>query len=611
VARGRELVQRVKDATDLAELVGRSVKLRRQGGALVGLCPFHSERTPSFSVVPDRGYYHCFGCGKHGDAFSWLMEREGMDFPEAMAQLAKAAGIDVPGPRAGGGQAGDGRDEAEARMRSALDLAQEYYQGRMAADGPASAYLRGRGIGPDFAAKAGLGFAPDGWENVVGLLRRSGYSPEVIEQTGLAARSSRGDLIDFMRNRLTIPIRDARGRLAAFGGRSLGEERPKYLNTRETRLFKKSETLYGLDLAKGRMRDGAILVEGYFDVLALQQAGMAQAVAPLGTAVTEEQLKALARFTKRVTLCFDGDEAGRRAAEKSLRLALPLGLDVRLLALPQGEDPDTWCARVGAEGFRRMAADAPDWVGFVMDRAREGRDARKASDRMEMFRAFKEHFAFMPRTPENWSLLQSVAAELGVPRHELNRALSERSVQRAQPGRQAQPDQPDRMDQMDRPDRSRAALGSGAAPDSGAGPGSGAAPDIDDLLRPFFVLCRDEGDRRRIAEMPADWWDHLAGARELQAVVDSGGDDALLPPRLLGPLRGLEAGWAAREESGITFERAARSLEKAYVLREIEMGGRLLKSPGVQADPEAMARLEARQARLVARKSALSRAGGR
>jgi hypothetical protein len=221
-----------------------------------------------------------------------------------------------------------------------------------------------------------------------------------------------------------------------------------------------------------------------------------------------------------------------------------------------------------------------------MDRAREGRDVRKASDRMEMFRAFRELFSFMPRTPENWSLLQSVAAELGVPRHELNRALTGQADQTARRG--AAPD----------------------APDQDAPPGADRCLDVDDLLRPFFVLCRNGEDRSRVLDMPTDWWDHLAGARELQALLDSDGDDSLLFPWLLASLRGLEAAWATREESGMPFEKAAHNLEKAYVLREINLGGRLLSSPEVLADPEAKGRLEARQARLLERKSALSRRPG-
>jgi DNA primase len=332
------------------------------------------------------------------------------------------------------------------------------------------------------------------------------------------------------------------------------------------------------------MRDGVLLVEGYFDVLMLRQGGIHNAVAPLGTALTEEQLKSVARFTKKVVLCFDGDEAGRRAAEKSLELALPMGFAVRLLALPQGEDPDTWCARKGADNFRKAVADAPDWVGFVMDRAREGRDIKRASDRMEIFGTFARLFSFMPRGPENWSLLQSVAAELGIPKHELNRALSGR------------------------------AAGRGAPPPSHGSPGPrprgpGAADlDVDDLLRPFFILCRDEAGIRKTMELPADWWERLAGARELQAVLDCEGDDSLLPEGLLGSLRRLEAAWAMREGVEVTFERAALALEKAYLLREIELGRQLLRSPGVVADHEAAGRLEAKLARLLKRKSALAKA---
>jgi len=584
--RDRETVQRIKDATDIVELVGQAVKLRKQGSAWVGLCPFHSERTPSFSVIPDRGYYHCFGCGKNGDVFAWLMEREGMTFREAMEQLAKAAGIELPRFRADGDRA---KDELEARMRSALDLAQTYYQDCLAENPRAGDYLSGRGIAPEFARRVGLGFAPDGWENVVGLLRRDGLSPDLIEQTGLAARSSKGNLIDFMRNRLTIPIRDQRGRLVAFGGRAFGDDKPKYLNTRETKLFKKSETLFGLDTAKGQMRDGALLVEGYFDVLMLQQGGINQAVAPLGTALTEDQLKTLARFTKKITLCFDGDEAGRRAAEKSLKVALPLGFDIRLLALPQGEDPDTWCVRIGSDQFRQAVSGAPDWVGFVIDRARDGRDTKKISDRMEVFRAFKELFAFMPRTPENWSLLQSVAADLGIPKHELNRALV---------------GQADYAKQGDR--RPRGGANDYPPPVHGIEMDADCDFDVDDLLRPFFVLCCNEDNRRMAQDMPTDWWEHLSGAGEFQTLLDSDGDDAALPPKLLGLLRNLEANWAGKDE--IKFESAAHSLEKAYVLREIKISARLIGSPEVLSDPGAKSRLEARLARLIERKNALSSA---
>ncbi|MDR0499248.1 MAG: DNA primase, partial [Holophagales bacterium] len=533
--RDRELVQRIKDSTNIAELVGQSVKLRQQGNAWIGLCPFHSERTASFHVIPDKGFYHCFGCNKHGDAFTWLMEREGLSFAEAKEQLAKAAGIELPKFTADHDFA---KEDLINRIRSALETAQSYFQRSLSESGTIQDYLRQRGINDNFAREAGFGLAPNGWENVINLLRQHNFSTELIEQTGLAVRNDRGNLRDFMHHRLTIPIHDTRGRLVAFGGRALGDDKPKYLNTRETQLFKKSETLFGFHRAKGHMRDGALLVEGYFDVLQLHQEGINQAIAPLGTALTEDQLKIIAKFTKKIVLCFDGDTAGQRATERTLKLALPLGFDVRLLMLPSGEDPDTWCIKLGADAFRTMVRQASDWVGFVLNRAREGRDIKKIADRMEIFQTFVTFFAFMPRTPENWSLLQSVAAELSIPKHELSRSLKNQAALQTQ--------------------KSSAAHISAAE-----------SLDIDDLLRPLIILCRNTHNRQEILQLPIDWWDYLKGALILQTILDSDGDDSLLPDELLGPLRKLEAAWAGKEDSGITIEKAIFNLEKAYILREI------------------------------------------
>ena len=569
--RDRDLIQRIKDATNLVELIGQAVKLRQQGNAWIGLCPFHSERTASFHVIPDKGFYHCFGCNKNGDAFAWLMEREGLTFAEAKEQLAKAAGIELPKFRTDRDPASE---NLNSRIQSALELAQSYFQRCMNENLATQDYLRQRGISDNFAREAGFGFAPDGWENTVNLLRQHNFSSELIEQTGLAVRNDRGNLRDFMRNRLTIPIHDWRGRLVAFGGRAMGSDKPKYLNTRETQLFKKSETLFGFHRAKGHMRDGALLVEGYFDVLQLHQESINQAIAPLGTALTKDQLEAIARFTKKIILCFDGDAAGQRATERSLKMALPLGFDIRLLLLPPDEDPDTWCIKLGAEGFREMIRRAPDWVGFLLDRAREDRDVKKLADRKEIFQTFVTFFAFMPRTPENWSLLQSVAAELSIPKHELSRALNNHANQQAQDFKVAKVNTVENI-------------------------------DIDDLLKPLIVFCRNEDYRKKVLQLPADWWDYLKGAPILQTVLDSEGDDLAIPGGLLGILRKLEAARASMEDSGTTLERAMYNLEKAYVLREIKLGTQRLNSPEIFSDPESKSRLEKRLAQLLERKSLL------
>ena len=492
--RDREIVERVRDATDLMALVGQAVKLRKQGSAFVGLCPFHAERSPSFQVVPNRGFYHCFGCGKHGDAFAWLMEREGMTFPEALEQLARAAGIDLPQRR----ERPAAELDLETRLRAALEAAQAFYERQLERQEEARAYLRRRGYEGPFVAEAGFGVAPDGWDPLVTHLRGLNFSGELLEQAGLASRSERGTQIDFLRNRLTIPIHDARGRLVAFGGRTMGDAQPKYLNTRDTVLFHKGETLFGFHRAKGAMKDGALVVEGYFDVLQLHQHGIHQAVAPLGTALTEEHLKQLGRFTRRVILCFDGDAAGRRAMEKSLRMALPLGFEVRLLELPQGEDPDTWCLKLGGEAFQELLRAAPDWTAFMIDRAMEGKDLRRISDRMGAFKDLLDFLPYLPRTTESRDLFASLAHQLQVPLQELDRAVRSRQ-----------------------------------SPDRGAEAPLPAAPvqEVDDLVRSLLLLST-AGHWRRVQETPPAWWEGLAGAPLLQALLDA---QQRARPALLAP----------------------------------------------------------------------------
>lgn len=568
--RDREIVERVRDATDLLALVGQAVKLRKQGSAHVGLCPFHAERSPSFQVVANRGFYHCFGCGKHGDAFAWLMEREGMTFPEALEQLARAAGIDLPQRR----ERPSAEVDLETRMRSALDAAQGFFETQLARHEGARAYLRDRGYEGPFLAEAGFGMAPDAWDALVNHLRGLNFSGELLEQAGLASRSERGTQIDFLRNRLTIPIHDARGRVVAFGGRIMGEGQPKYLNTRDTPLFHKGGTLFGFHRAKGAMKDGALVVEGYFDVLQLHQHGIHQAVAPLGTALTEEHLKALGRFTRRVILCFDGDAAGRRAMEKSLRMALPLGFEVRLLELPQGEDPDTWCLKLGGEAFRDLLNAAPDWTAFMVDRAMEGKDLRRITDRMGAFKDLLDFLPYLPRTTESRDLFASLAHQLQVPLQELDRAVK---------GRQAPSSQVE-----DDPTQ---------AP---------VLPDLDDLIRSLLLLCT-AGQWRRVQEIPPAWWETLAGAPILQALLDVEGDPTLLPEGAMAVLRHLEAQASRQDEAGRDAEALLAKLEGRYLDREIQANNRLLQDPSTVVDASLMNRVMARQNELLARQKELSR----
>jgi len=562
--RDREIIQRIKDSIDLAALVGQAVKLRRQGSAWVGLCPFHSERTPSFQVVAERGFYHCFGCGKHGDAFTWLMEREGLAFPEALEQLAQAAGIEVARQR----ERPAAELDLEARLRLAMDAAQAFYQRKLGESAKGMAYLKGRGMTEAFIQEAVLGYAPDGWEALLNHLKAQGFSPELAEQAGLVSRSERGNHIDFLRDRIVIPILDARGRTIAFGGRAFGTASPKYLNTRETPLFNKSAVLFGFHRAKGQLRDGALVVEGYFDVLQLHQQGIHQAVAPLGTALTEGHMQQIGRFTKRVILCFDGDAAGLRAMEKGLKLALPLGFDVRLLLLPQGEDPDTWCMNLGSDAFRELITKAPDWTNFIINRALEGKDLRRTPERMEALRELAGFLAYLPPTPEQRELFSSLAHGLQIPLSELDKAVKARTA---------------------------------APEEAGPAPTPPQEAEVDDLLRPILILVRDPELLARAAAMPPAWWESLQGAPLLQCLLDAAGDESLIPPEALAQLRHLEARWSVKDEAEKVPDQVFIKLELGFVEREKQALNRQLQDPGVMVDPQLQDRLAQVQEKLLQR----------
>ncbi len=566
----RELVNRVKDATDLLALVGQAVKLKKAGASWTGLCPFHAERSPSFQVVPEKGFFHCFGCGKHGDAFSWLMEREGMTFPEALETLARHAGIEMPKQRERSSEEVD----AETRLRSALDAAQAFFERELERHGAARTYLQERGITETFGKEAGFGVAPDAWDRLIEHLKGLGFSGELLEQAGLVSRTERGTLIDFLRDRLTLPIHDARGRIVAFAGRAWGDAKPKYMNTRETALFKKGETLFGFHRAKGQMRDGALIVEGYFDVLQLHQQGIHAAVAPMGTSLTEEHLKQIGRFSRRLILCFDGDAAGRRAMDRTLRMALPHGFEIRLLELPQGEDPDTWCLRMGAEAFRDLLRQAADWTSFVINRSMDGKDMRSIRDRMEAFKDLSEFIPYLPRTAENREVLVSLAHQLQLPMQEVERVWKR---------------------------------GGAAAPAEPELPAVPANLVLDEQIRALVLLAR-AGHAPEVATWPAAWWEALSGAPVLQALLDSEGDDELLPPEVLQIARALEADLSRRDapDAMANPDSTRLKLENAYVMRELQALQRQLADPRTQGEPGMASRLEGRMAELLVRKSRLA-----
>jgi len=364
-----EIIQEVRDRVDIVELIGRHLTLKKSGRNYVGLCPFHSEKTPSFNVNADRQSFYCFGCQKGGNAFTFLTEVENLTFPEAVRTLARECGIEIPESHEGG------RSDTEALYR-ANEIAQACYRKALRAAGnPALAYLNARGLDAGAIEKFRLGYAPDAWDTVTRALREAGVSPEIGAQVGLIAERQSGGHYDRLRDRITFPICDVRGRIIGFGGRAISpDQEPKYLNTPETPLFRKRAAFYGYPdaLAPIRSAERAVIVEGYFDRIALDLADVSNAVATCGTALTPDHVRDLRRRTGEVVLLFDGDEAGQRALEKALQLLLPEGLRVRSVVFPPGDDPDSFSARQGKAALRALVDAAPPAIESVIARAAAG-----------------------------------------------------------------------------------------------------------------------------------------------------------------------------------------------------------------------------------------------
>ena len=363
---GDEIIQQIRDRVDIVDLIGRFISLKKAGHNYKGLCPFHDEKTPSFSVSPDRQTFHCFGCGEGGSAFTFLMKVENLSFPEAARALARQMGIEIP--ESSGGESG-----FSELLRKTLEVAQACFRAGLAEAGnPGMAYLAKRGLDPETIKHFEIGFAPDRWDTVAKGLRAQGISAEHGERAGvLKPRRSEGHY-DLLRGRVTFPIRDVRGRVIAFGGRAISAEaEPKYLNTPESPLFSKRRVFFGMPgaLAPMRKAERAIVVEGYFDLIAMHRAGMGEVVATCGTALTHDHVKELRRRTPQVVLLFDGDEPGQKAMERALEVLLPEGLRVRAALLPSGLDPDDFLEKHGAEALRALIDEAPPALELVIRRA--------------------------------------------------------------------------------------------------------------------------------------------------------------------------------------------------------------------------------------------------
>jgi DNA primase len=351
----------LRSRVSLAEVVGRRVTLQKRGREFTGLCPFHKEKTPSFHVVEEKGFYHCFGCGAHGDVIGFAMQTQNLGFREAVEELSRIAGLDVPRETPQERE----REQRRATLQGAMTAAAQFFADALAGSqgGAARAYLDGRGLDAEALRRFGLGFAPDSRDALKRALGKQFPEPLLIEAGLVRQAEDRPDTYDYFRNRIVFPIADRRGQIIAFGGRVMGDGQPKYLNSPDTPLFQKGRVLYGWPAARAAAaRDSsAIVTEGYMDVIALHRAGFGTAVAPLGTALTEAQLEEVWKLAPEPVLCFDGDAAGQRAAGRALDRALPLlkpGRSLRFAVLPEGDDPDTLLRRMGADAMRDVLARA-------------------------------------------------------------------------------------------------------------------------------------------------------------------------------------------------------------------------------------------------------------
>ena len=387
VAYPREDIERIRDKTDLAELASEVTKVKRSGRTVMAVCPFHQEKTPSLSIDPARGLFHCFGCGKSGDIFGWVQETQSLDFRESVELLARRSGVtltETPGEAKRRGR----REELVKATQAAVD----FYRDRLksgADAGSARSYLRGRGYGGDVVDRFDIGYSPAGWDDLTRHLKAKGFTDKTLADAGLASRSSRGRMIDRFRGRIMFPILDLRGDPVGFGARLLDGDGPKYLNTSETSIYSKSRLLYGLNWAKSEIvrRNESVVVEGYTDVIALHLAGQPVAVATCGTALGEDHLDLLRRFSERVLLAFDADEAGAGAALRGFDLAIPADLDMRVVVLPEGRDPADLVGEGDAELLISAMKESQPLLQFSVDRELARHDLNEAEARGRAVRA--------------------------------------------------------------------------------------------------------------------------------------------------------------------------------------------------------------------------------
>ncbi len=521
-------IQDLLARVDIVEVVGRHVELKRGGANLMGLCPFHAEKSPSFSVSPSKQFYYCFGCGATGDAIRFLTEHLGLSFVEAVRELAGQVGMQVPEEQVSAEERVQ-RDKLRERRQSlgeVLARAAAFYREQLKKSPRAISYLKGRGLTGAVAARFGLGYAPPGWRTLAGVFPR--YDDPLLEESGLVRVRGEGDgdaqhehagasadrgRYDWFRDRVMFPIRSVSGETVGFGGRVLDDSKPKYINSPETPVFSKGRELYGLYEARQALREKgyALVVEGYMDVVALAQLGLPNAVATLGTACTAEHVSKLFRFTDAVVFSFDGDAAGRRAAARALEAALPHATDLRsvkFLFLPPEHDPDSFVRERGPAAFEAAVAAAVPLSRQLVEQARDGIVLDSAEGRARFLAQARPLWSALPDGLLKRQLLAELAREGGLSSEDLSAAWHGRSA--AEPARERMAGSP-----------TAPRTGSQQQPPRWPRPGRRAPAGPADLV--LRLLLRH-----------AEWWDRLSAE-----------DHALLHE--LGGTHGQAVAWLERQ----------------------------------------------------------------
>ncbi len=436
----QSFIQDLLGRVDIVEVIDRYVKLKRGGANYSACCPFHSEKSPSFTVSPTKQFYHCFGCGAHGTAIGFMMEYSGMGFVDAVKDLAQSVGMQVPEePRS---------EQAQRRAEEGPDLygvllqAAQFYRNQLKEAPHAIEYLKRRGLSGEIAKHFGIGYAPAGWQNLEQIF--PDYANKALNAAGLVKQNEEGRRYDVFRDRIMFPIVDVRGNIIGFGGRVLGDGEPKYLNSPETAVFEKGRELYGLFQARRAIHDAGcvVVVEGYMDVVALAQAGVGYAVATLGTATTPIHVQKLLRQAEEVVFCFDGDAAGRRAAWRALENSLAQlvdGKQVKFLFLPDGEDPDTYVRAQGQAAFEALLAKADPLSRFLIDELRANVDIDTSEGRAKLMQQAKPLVKQIAAPMLSLLIRKELAQLAGVLPQELDAQFGIRSQAPPAPAKRAAP----------------------------------------------------------------------------------------------------------------------------------------------------------------------------